>query len=306
MSNKNSPRNKPKRRNKKTKQKEKKATSKFSLKNLKISIFKIGRWLLNTNSKKIALIYFSLMPIFATIYFFIPSHFYHTTNKYEHYWVEEIQELEEMIFDEIKEDFHEVHNSNQIGILENNLTFNIDSSNVYNLKINEKSITFGFVSRMYNKKIWFPFIYNCKLEIENESLIDRGSESTKVVNFISEGIDSLNNELRLFSGAKAEFVQCSTCKVPLVEASNSITIDSKTEDKLQSIVRANKGFPDKTAGSFFRMLYLSATTLTTLGLGDITPISNWARFLITLETILGIVFMGLFVNSLNNKEAEKS
>jgi len=302
MSNKNSLENKAKRRKKKPLKNKNKASFKSGLKYIKNSTLSIGSWLLNTTSKKIALIYFALIPLFAIIYFFIPTHFYHTTNKYEHYWVEEIKELEEMILAEIKEDFLEVHKSNEIKILENNLTFNIDSSSVYDLKINDKSITFGFTNRMYNEKIWFPFFYTTQIELESESLIGGEDESTKVINFISEGIDSLNNEIKLFSGVKAEFVQCSTCKVPLVEASNALHIDSETEDKLQSLIKANKGFPAKTAGSFFRMMYLSATTLTTLGLGDITPISNWARFLITLETILGIVFMGLFVNSLNNKE----
>ena len=47
-----------------------------------------------------------------------------------------------------------------------------------------------------------------------------------------------------------------------------------------------------------RMLYLSAITITTLGFGDITPVSESARMSIALEAVLGIVVIGLFLNSL--------
>jgi Ion channel len=46
------------------------------------------------------------------------------------------------------------------------------------------------------------------------------------------------------------------------------------------------------------VLYLSAITITTLGFGDITPVSESARMSIALEAVLGIVVIGLFLNSL--------
>ncbi|MGL1861449.1 MAG: potassium channel family protein [Pseudodesulfovibrio sp.] len=54
-------------------------------------------------------------------------------------------------------------------------------------------------------------------------------------------------------------------------------------------------------GSYERMLYFSAVTITTLGFGDIVPISDKNRRLVTLESILGAVFIGLFLNALANK-----
>lgn len=59
-----------------------------------------------------------------------------------------------------------------------------------------------------------------------------------------------------------------------------------------------KGFPVKLEGSFNRFLYLSATTITTLGLGDIYPLTSCARIIITIETLLGILLMGLFLNAI--------
>ena len=50
----------------------------------------------------------------------------------------------------------------------------------------------------------------------------------------------------------------------------------------------------KSSGSFFRMLYLSATTITTLGLGDIVPVTDPARWAVGCEAVLGVILVGLF------------
>jgi voltage-gated potassium channel Kch len=63
-------------------------------------------------------------------------------------------------------------------------------------------------------------------------------------------------------------------------------------------LNAAKGFPKSVSGSFLRMFYFSAVTITTLGYGDIVPITNGARITLAIESILGIILIGLFVNSL--------
>jgi voltage-gated potassium channel Kch len=59
-----------------------------------------------------------------------------------------------------------------------------------------------------------------------------------------------------------------------------------------------RGFPYRGGGHFLRMLYFSAVTITTLGYGDIVPLTTRARTWVTLEIILGPVLFGLFLNSL--------
>jgi hypothetical protein len=46
-----------------------------------------------------------------------------------------------------------------------------------------------------------------------------------------------------------------------------------------------------------RMLYLSVVVITTLGLGDIVPITDRARAILGVEAICGIVLAGLFLNA---------
>ncbi|MGB7979164.1 MAG: ion channel [Candidatus Nanopelagicales bacterium] len=44
---------------------------------------------------------------------------------------------------------------------------------------------------------------------------------------------------------------------------------------------------DKVAG-----IYLTTTVLTTVGFGDIAPVSDTARLMVTVQTILGMVLIG--------------
>jgi hypothetical protein len=46
------------------------------------------------------------------------------------------------------------------------------------------------------------------------------------------------------------------------------------------------------------MIYFSFVTLTTLGFGDLLPISPIARFLVYVEAIVGVFYMAIVVSSL--------
>ncbi len=59
------------------------------------------------------------------------------------------------------------------------------------------------------------------------------------------------------------------------------------------------GLPQDTwPGNFSGIIYYSFVTLTTLGFGDILPLSPTARFLTYMEAIVGVFYMAIFVSSL--------
>lgn len=62
--------------------------------------------------------------------------------------------------------------------------------------------------------------------------------------------------------------------------------------------RAENGEPSRATDSYWRMLYLSAVTITTVGYGDIVPITTTARLFVGLEAVLGVVVAGLFLAAL--------
>jgi hypothetical protein len=71
-----------------------------------------------------------------------------------------------------------------------------------------------------------------------------------------------------------------------------------TYDRLLSFYLGVEGDPSYASDYFWRMAYLSAMTITTVGFGDITPVSEAARILVALEAILGVVVVGLFLSAL--------
>lgn len=69
------------------------------------------------------------------------------------------------------------------------------------------------------------------------------------------------------------------------------------------IDRHDIGFEERgTLKNFQRALYFSIATITTLGYGDIIPVTDTARRLAGTETILGIIVIGLFLGFVTSKE----
>ncbi len=62
--------------------------------------------------------------------------------------------------------------------------------------------------------------------------------------------------------------------------------------EFQGLENPSKGMAN---GLFTRMLYFSAVTATTLGYGDIVPITNAARLAVAVESMLGLILMGSIV-----------
>lgn len=57
--------------------------------------------------------------------------------------------------------------------------------------------------------------------------------------------------------------------------------------------------------TFWDNLYFSAVTITTLGYGDITPLNTYTRLFAMAEAILGVVLVGLFLNSVSYSRQEQ-
>jgi len=78
-------------------------------------------------------------------------------------------------------------------------------------------------------------------------------------------------------------------------------IPPSTAAVLQRLSTAGTGDPKEASGLLIRMCYFSATTITTLGFGDITPVTTVARVLAGIEAVTGVVLIGLFLNAVAQK-----
>lgn len=73
---------------------------------------------------------------------------------------------------------------------------------------------------------------------------------------------------------------------------NSISFLDDSPLVLKSIINGNFQYP------MWNFMYFSAVTMTTLGYGDILPNSMIVRVLVMLETIFGVIIIGVFVSCL--------
>jgi len=74
-----------------------------------------------------------------------------------------------------------------------------------------------------------------------------------------------------------------------------------TDDTLLDLLRQYQslsvGMPSRDSGVLARSFYLSAVTITTLGYGDVVPMTDRARILVALEAVMGVGLAGLFLTS---------
>jgi hypothetical protein len=53
------------------------------------------------------------------------------------------------------------------------------------------------------------------------------------------------------------------------------------------------------------MLYFSAIVMTTVGFGDIVPLSPMARLAVGLQAVLGVTLFGLFLNAAAHRASKE-
>lgn len=252
-------------------------------------------------------IYILLIFIFAGIYSALPNNFYHSTVQYESSLKldenEIINDIRNTIF-KSQQDYNgeKIIVNERVSIDGNNLSVNSlkyeennEVSFVVDFNINDNTVN-GQVWEL-NKKRKFKF------SLENISWILKkdGSRSYYITLMSQENNETYLKDLDYNNQDinKALFPSSNIGGVNTSEV--IINIDDKLFNEIVNLKNAKNGFPSGLSkmDNFGRMFYLSTVTITTVGYGDIVPITSLARTLIALEAILGVVLVGLFLNSLS-------
>lgn len=76
-----------------------------------------------------------------------------------------------------------------------------------------------------------------------------------------------------------------------------VKLNRSSYDLIKKIYALKSGDITQVNGYLFEMLYLSVVIITTLGLGDIIPITDLSRSFVGLEAFFGVLTFGLFFNS---------
>lgn len=77
-----------------------------------------------------------------------------------------------------------------------------------------------------------------------------------------------------------------------------VLMSPSTIKKYEHLNAAMNGKGQYASGNHWRMIYFSVTTMTTLGYGDIVPLTNKMRMAVAFQTIFGIILLGAFLNSI--------
>lgn len=249
-----------------------------------------------------ALAYLFCIPLFAFIYWTLPYQFYHSTVQYENVLNSDADEILKEIRKEIINEFKKNHGD--FHATDGDWRLNITSIKVHSLKPESDRTKFGIRLELWgiNKLKGVQSIIPLDVYIENKMSFASFSPGDKWMTvFKKPQIQNANN---LQISPRIIFPhRLNQSSLPANETNDTVwfPIPKSLHEKILAFSHTVKGFPAKASGAYARMFYFSAVTITTLGYGDIVPITNLARIIVAAESILGIVLIGLFLNSLSRE-----
>jgi hypothetical protein len=187
---------------------------------------------------------------------------------------------------------------------EGDWSLNITSINVHSLKPESERTKFSIRLELWgvNKLKGVQSIIPLDIYIENKMSFGSFSPGDKWMTVFKR--PQIQNENNLQISPRLIFpYKLDQSSLP-ANATNEMVwfpIPKPLHEKILAFSHTVKGFPARASGSYARMFYFSAVTITTLGYGDIVPITNMARIIVAVESILGLVLIGLFLNSLSRE-----
>jgi hypothetical protein len=245
-----------------------------------------------------------LIPFYAGIYTFIGGDFYHSTSQYEPGLHEDARKILQEIRESMRQTFVQYNKAETIVFDGWKLDFK--NIKVHSLKPEVDKVSFSLsmsvdsvslpMTRVYMQprvaiplRRWSVAFPSNNQPIDMRPVEIRGASSVQIPNLTSP-------PLKVFFPYKITEDPDYASQLPLI-----FPISLDLGNKIYDFARATSGFPKNVSGSYWRMLYLSAITITTLGYGDLLPITPRARFLVALEAVSGMIVVGMFLNALSQE-----
>jgi Ion channel len=244
--------------------------------------------------------YLAVISSFATVYYVLPDHFYHSTIQHEASIREDGDFIKAELIRTIKASYKEQYGDSSIIKGANGWAANLDDLNVETMSYRDR--TFYFHLKLPKRQ-----------NAESDASIVNGDDSLlslKLPEFYVGVADDIVRNMR--ASADGHFI------TPIPTDWNVLTIlgadqkalhvkpkplifDVPLHERMLAYAGAMEGFPGRASGSFGRMFYLSTVTITTLGYGDILPITPLARMLVSVEAIVGTIIIGLYLWALTRQ-----
>ncbi len=249
------------------------------------------------------LLYVTVIIVFAVCYCMLPNQFYHMNIMKE----QEFNDLQNVVKGQFKQLL-----SSAIQNDDKEKYIMIDDNKKYRLKVdsiaveryNYKEPSFDITVHVLSNEAYvyqeehaymeYAISYNVKLVGTRIIMADKSVLQTA----------KLEQTNRVYDPIKSEETNDLIDISPVFKGKNwsfAIKVSRALDENLRKIENAQDGYASYVENNFFRMLYLSVVTITTLGFGDIVPITDMARLGIGIEAFLGVMIAGLFVNAIIQK-----
>jgi hypothetical protein len=254
-------------------------------------------------------IYFTIAFGFSLIYFNYKDHFY--INK------DHINKYDNMKITEFKMEFKK----HVLKELHNNIPWtqkqiSLKSIYIYDFKLDKNGVGFTLKIEVFNNKKFSSnekFIYSDIFKFNtyrlNISQLNNGFYG--FINKEKEEFELKNLEDILFGMKRSSIHEISNTNIEIIK----IFLNEKVGFNEQKVYSGNiitstlsktlNELINKDLFTYSNMLYFSIVTITTLGYGDILPLTSFGKLLIAMEVIFGIIVLGLFLNGLSKKIENK-
>lgn len=228
-------------------------------------------------------LYFAIIVIFAFAYWSLPANnFYAPYTKYEFGGQVDRHRVESAIINQMRSNAAQssppksLHMAWPPEIYIDGIRFDDDDMIILDVSVDIVDKVSGVLNH-----------YKLQYRMEMFGSYDTGADTCRFVMLDGEMPDSAAITRSLFKPTGA----CST--------GPSLKLDGGAEKALSRFYAGVDGAPSAVSGWLGRCFYLSATSITITGFGDIVPLTGIARLMTGLEAILGWIVAGVYITVLS-------
>ncbi len=251
-------------------------------------------------------LYISAIPVFAGIYFAIPSGFYAPYARLEYSGQSDAYQTGVLIQTAIRRALHA--RSSKSSVLVQKLKEKEEMLYVQRLSAMDSSkIKFEVLAMLWDegKRGYIQIPMNIVMQASSGIIAYSSRTGPKLFRFVElDNADRIPVELRHI--VYSAFVEIFRPPDDIFGHAPLLELSSDEDQKLSRFFDGIGGDATAISGAYGRMLYFSSMVITTVGFGDIVPITGLARTVVALEAALGIILAGLFLNALANNLLIKS
>jgi hypothetical protein len=251
--------------------------------------------------------YAAILFAFAVTYAAIADQFYHSTAAYEPATLEHGQPLAAGLESVIVEDFRNRYDD--LGHRFGKWRVNMDTFHVTSISVTDDAVSLAttlMVQSDADPTVVRDLAPTVTLETQHTrtGFVNTGPRRSQATYTIHDAtvsdwpLTELDSSEVLLLGPHPGLEARADKSAP------ELWLDHDLEWQLQSYAHAMRGIPYGAGSRFERMLYFSASTMSTLGHGDILPITPLARRLASLQAIVGLALAGLFLNAVAREAAK--